>query len=339
MSIVKSKLKKKDQVDRIDKKDLEQQIATLEKTKEFAKAKDQKKKDKAEISSFYAIAYRLLAQRVAFLFPRLIALEPKLKQGRMLVQYEAYVCGLVLMSLIGGIIGLVFGASLSLLVRMEPPELAIMLPIVLGAGLSQGIFGFMMSYPKLNIKSRATRIGVELPYYIGYMATLSTSGLGLEGVFKAVAKEESKEELVKDAKLIARNLDVLGMDVITALKDLIQRTPPGGYNEMLEGLVSTVESGGNMQEYFTATSKVQLEEKKLTLKKMTASLGIVSEMYTILMIVFPLLAVIMLSIMAIMTPRLAGFDLITLLNLVTYGFVPFFGIMMLVMIDSMMPKR
>ncbi|MGQ0376245.1 MAG: type II secretion system F family protein [Nitrososphaerota archaeon] len=339
MSLIKS-LKKKDDVEHLNKKEIDQEIKTLEKTPGLAKAKEeQKKKDKAEISSFYAIAYRLLAHRVAFLFPRLISLESKLKQAGMLVHYEAYVCGLVLTSLVGGIIGVVFGASLSLVFKMNPPELAIMLPVILGSVLSQVIFGFMMMYPNFNIKSRASRISAELPYFIGYMATLSASGLGLEGIFKSIAKEDTKEELVKDARLVSRNLEILGMDIITALKDLIQRTPPGGYNEMLEGLVSTVESGGNMQEYFSATAKVQLEEKKLLLKKMTSSLGIVAEMYTILMIVFPLLSVIILSIMAIMVPSLGGFDLITLMKLLTYGAVPMFGIMMLVMMDSMVPKR
>ena len=82
-----------------------------------------------------------------------------------------------------------------------------------------------------------------------------------------------------------------------------------------------------------------MEEKKLLLKKMTASLGIVAEMYTILLIVFPLLSVIMMSIMSIMTPNLGGFNLVTLMQLLTYGAVPFFGLIMLVMIDSMVPKR
>ncbi len=43
--------------------------------------------------------------------------------------------------------------------------------------------------------------------------------------------------------------------------------------------------------------------------------------------------------MAIMTPKLAGFSLITLMQLLTYAFVPFLGVMMLVLIDSMVPKR
>lgn len=291
-------------------------------------------------SKFWPIAYRLLAKRVKFLFPRFVNLESKLKQARTPVHYEAYICGLVLMSLLAGAAGIIAGLAINFSFNFNPPELGMLFPFFLGSAGSQGLFGFMFYYPNLLKKSRTTRLANELPYYIGYMATLAASGLGLEAIFRAIAKDESSnEEIVKDARLMARNLDLLGMDILTALQDLISRSPQGMYTEMLEGLVTTVESGGNMKEYFIATAKVQLEEKKLTLKKMTASLGIVSEMYTILLIVFPLLATIMLSIMAIMTPNLGGFSLTTLMKGVTYAFVPIFGMMMLVMMDSMVPKR
>jgi len=65
----------------------------------------------------------------------------------------------------------------------------------------------------------------------------------------------------------------------------------------------------------------------------------VAEIYTILLIVFPLLAVIMLSIMGIMSPTLGGFDLVTLINVLTFAVIPMCGIMMLIMMDSMVPKR
>lgn len=77
----------------------------------------------------------------------------------------------------------------------------------------------------------------------------------------------------------------------------------------------------------------------MSLKKSTESLGVMAEMYTILLIVFPLMAVIMLSIMSIMSSNLGGFDLMTLLNLMTYVMVPFFGFLLLFMMDSMVPKR
>lgn len=298
--------------------------------------KDVKKEKEKDI---YAMCYGLMAKRISFLFPRLISLEKKIRKAGFTTHYEAYVSTLVLASLVMGILGLVVGVVISLLVNLQPPAFATFLPLILGSALGQGTFGFMYYYPSLATKSRITRINAELPYYIGYMSTLSASGLTVEGVFKELAKEDAKEEIVKDAKFMVRNLEILGQDILTALKELVQRTPPGPYSELLEGLISTTESGGNLREYFIATAKVQMEEKKVLLKKMTASLGIVAEMYTILLIVFPLLSIIMLSIMAIMTPKLAGFSLITLMQLLTYAFVPFLGVIMLLLIDSMVPKR
>jgi len=55
--------------------------------------------------------------------------------------------------------------------------------------------------------------------------------------------------------------------------------------------------------------------------------------------VFPLMAIIMLAIMAIMSPDLGGFDLMTLMNMLTYIMVPFFGFLLLFIMDTMVPKR
>lgn len=309
--------------------------ATLEPRIEKMEADDEKK----EPFSIYPFCHRLLSNRIKFLFPRLTIIEQRLRQAGMPTFYEAYISGMVFMSIVAGMIGLIFGTMFSILIKIDPPEFRILFPIIIGLAAWQTTFGMMYYYPTFNGKSRNTRISIELPYYVGYMATLSASGLPLEGIFKAISKDDSKEEIVKDAKTLVRNLEILGMDIITALKDLISRSSSGPYSELMEGLLSTVQSGGNLKEYFIATAKVQMEEKKLLLKKMTASLGIVAEMYTILLIVFPLLSVIMMSIMSIMTPNLGGFNLVTLMQLLTYGFVPFFGMILLVMIDSMVPKR
>ena len=195
------------------------------------------------------------------------------------------------------------------------------------------------TYISVNQTCFFSRVRAE----VGSRTTLdvldATNGLALEGIFKAIAREETDEEVVKDCRFIMKNIEMLGMDLLTAINDLIKRSPKGPYSEMLEGAVITVQSGGDLKEYFLATAKVQLEEKKMSLKKSTESLGVMAEMYTILLIVFPLMSVIMLSIMAIMSPDLAGLDLITLMNLLTYVLVPFFGVLILFIMDTMVPKR
>ncbi len=302
--------------------------------------KNRNRAQKADsVSSLQVFSYKLLNERVQFLYPKLSGLEKTLKQAMMPMPFDVYVCSIVFFSLLAAIFGVAIGLGISIFMNVQPVAFAVLLPIIVGAGLGQGTFFVLQILPAINVKSRSAKLTEELPHFIGYMATLATNGLSLEGIFKAIAKEDTNEEIVKDSKFITRNIHILGMDLLTAISDLIKRTPKGTYAELLEGAIITTQTGGDLKEYFLATAKVQLAEKKMSLRKTTESLGIIAEMYTILLIVFPLMAVIMLSIMAIMSPDLAGFDLITLMNLLTYVLVPFFGVLILFMMDTMVPKR
>ncbi|MCH8324020.1 MAG: type II secretion system F family protein [Thaumarchaeota archaeon] len=302
--------------------------------------KNRNRAQKADsVSSLQVFSYKLLNDRVQFLYPRLTGLEKTLKQAMMPMPFDVYVCSIVFFSLLAAIFGVAIGLGISIFMNVQPVAFAVLLPIIVGAGLGQMTFFILQILPAINVKTRSSKLTEELPHFIGYMATLATNGLSLEGIFKAIAKEETNEEIVKDSKFITRNIHILGMDLLTAISDLIKRTPKGTYAELLEGAIITTQTGGDLKEYFLATAKVQLAEKKMSLRKTTESLGIIAEMYTILLIVFPLMAVIMLSIMAIMSPDLAGFDLITLMNLLTYVLVPFFGVLILFMMDTMVPKR
>lgn len=311
-------------------------MATITKNEKNKKTKAQ---NSDSASSLQIFSYKLLNERVQFLYPRLMSLEVTLKQAMMPIPFDVYVCGMVFFSLLAGLFGIAMGTGIAIFMNVQPPAFAVLLPIIVGAGLGQMTFFVVQFLPAIHLKNRSSKLVEELPHFIGYMATLATNGLSLEGIFKAIAKEDTDEEIVKDAKFITRNIHILGMDLLSAVSDLIRRTPKGPYAELLEGAIITVQTGGDLKEYFLATAKVQLEEKKMTLKKSTESLGVMAEMYTILLIVFPLMAIIMLSIMAIMSPDLGGFDLITLMNLLSYVLVPFFGILLLFMMDTMVPKR
>ena len=300
----------------------------------------QKKKMKEEkVGQIHIFSYKMLNEHVKFMHPKLSSLEKSIMQAMMPIPFEVYVSSMIFFSMIAGVCGVIMGLVSLQFINIQPASIGFLLPILLGLMLFGMTFGFLRLIPSIKVKNRASKLVEEIPHFIGYMSTLATCGLSLEGIFKAIAKEETEEDIVKDARFIVRNIDVLGMDLITAIKDLIQRTPVGPYSELLDGAIVTVKSGGNLKEYFNATAKVQLEEKKRLMERTTESLGSVAEIYTILLIVFPLLAVIMLSIMGIMSPSLGGFDLLTLMNILTFGVIPLSGILMLIMMDTMVPKR
>jgi flagellar protein FlaJ len=302
-------------------------------------APKQKRTQEASVGLLHVYSYKMLNDHLKFLYPKLSSLEKAIKQARMPIPFEVYVCSMVFFSIIGGVVGVALGFVVSHFVNIQPVTVGYLLGPAMGMATMGAIFGILHMLPSMSVKNRESKLLEEIPHFIGYMSTLATSGLSLEEILKAVAKEETGEEIVKDARFISRNIEILGMDLVTAIKDLIHRTPPGPYSELLEGAIITSQSGGNLKEYFNATAIVQLEEKKRLLQKTTESLGSVAEIYTILLIVFPLLAVIMLSIMGIMSPSLGGFDLVTLINLLTFAVIPLSGVLMLFMIDNMVPKR
>ncbi len=298
-----------------------------------------KQKQEESVGVIHVYSYKLLNEHIKFLYPKLGTLEKSIKQAMMPIPFEVYVSSMIFFSLIAGICGAIIGLIASQFINIQPVIIGYLLPLVAGMSLMVMTFGLLQIIPPVRVKNRSTKLLEEIPHFIGYMSTLATSGLSLEEIFKSIAKEETDEDIVHDARFITRNIEILGMDLVTAVKDLINRTPPGPYSELLEGAIITSESGGDLKEYFNATAKVQLEEKKMLLQKTTESLGSVAEIYTILLIVFPLLAVIMLSIMGIMSPSLGGLDLLTLMNVLTFAVVPLSGILMLVMMDTMVPKR
>ena len=305
----------------------------------LAGSKQKKKVQEESVGQLHVYSYKLLNEHVKFLHPKLTSLDKSIKQAMMPIPFEVYVASMVFFSIIAGACGAVMGLIASQFINIQPASIGMLLPLLSGLMLFGMTFGILQVIPAVRVKNRSAKLIEEIPHFIGYMSTLATSGLTLEGIFKAISKEETDEDIVKDARYIVRNIDILGMDLITAIKDLVHRTPVGPYSELLEGAIVTVQSGGDLKEYFNATAKVQLEEKKMLMQKTTESLGSVAEIYTILLIVFPLLAVIMLSIMGIMSPSLAGFDLITLMNILTFAVIPLSGVLMLVMMDTMVPKR
>ena len=302
-------------------------------------ATTKQKQQEESVGVIHVYSYKLLNEHIKFLYPKLGTLEKSIKQAMMPIPFEVYVSSMVFFSLIAGICGAIIGLIASQVINIQPAIIGYLLPLVAGMSLMAMTFGLLQVIPPVRVKNRSTKLLEEIPHFIGYMSTLATSGLSLEEIFKSIAKEETDEDIVHDARFITRNIEILGMDLVTAVKDLINRTPPGPYSELLEGAIITSESGGDLKEYFNATAKVQLEEKKMLLQKTTESLGSVAEIYTILLIVFPLLAVIMLSIMGIMSPSLGGLDLLTLMNVLTFAVVTLSGILMLVMMDTMVPKR
>ncbi|MBM2819685.1 MAG: putative type secretion system domain protein [Nitrosarchaeum sp.] len=69
-------------------------------------APKQKKTQEASVGVIHVYSYKLLNERIKFLYPKLKPLEKAIKQAMMPIPFEVYVCSMIFFSLIGGIFGI-----------------------------------------------------------------------------------------------------------------------------------------------------------------------------------------------------------------------------------------
>lgn len=170
------------------------------------------------------------------------------------------------------------------------------------------------------------------------MAILASAGVSPEKIFYSLSNLPMPLTVSDEAKNIIRDVNLFGLDIISALKHASKWTSSEKFREMLEGFISTIHSGSNLSAYLREKSKQHMKLKRMSLRKFSDTLSILSEFYVALLVTGPLL-LIMLAVMAMMgggalwflTPEL-------LLSLLTYMGIPLGSIMFFIILDAVSPK-
>jgi flagellar protein FlaJ len=138
---------------------------------------------------------------------------------------------------------------------------------------------------------------------------------------------------------IVKNVNLFGMDIISALEKASSRTPSQKLRDMIEGMISTIHTGGNLGAFLRERFKTHMKLKRVSLKKYSDSLSVLSEVYVALLLTGPLMLVIMLSVMSVLGGGgLMGLSSELLLSLLTYIGIPVCAIIFLIILDSSSPK-
>jgi flagellar protein FlaJ len=122
---------------------------------------------------------------------------------------------------------------------------------------------------------------------------------------------------------------------MTALEAERDRSASRPFAEMLEGLVATIRSGGDMKSYLQDATRTIMDLKRIAAKSLIETLGAFAEVYVTLMIVFPLLIIVMFSVMSLIGGGLGGFSVTSMMIFVTYLIIPICGVAVMVMLDQM----
>jgi len=286
-----------------------------------------------------SIAYNLLGNRTEWILPLFKDLDVNLHKSGLKVNFKVYISLTIFATLLVCATTLALVPCLLFLVFNLP-----LLPAVL-FGVGGSLFAYVFStltfysYPIYRADTLKRELEDELPFTTGYLAILASAGVSPERMFYSLSSLNVPLAVTHDAKDVIRDVNLFGSDIISALEETSKRTPSQKFRETIEGLITTIHSGGNLAAYLRQKSKEYMRLKRISLKKYSDDLSMLSEIYVTLLLTGPLFLVIMLVVMAMLGG--GGFGILSpdlMLELLTYVGIPLGAIAFLVILDAVSPK-
>jgi len=287
----------------------------------------------------HSLAYQLIGEKTDRVLPLFEDLGLNLQKAGLKVNFKAYLSLALFATILTSVTSLIFIPCLLAFVFNIPFFPAVLFGV--GGGLfavAFSIIGFYF-YPIYRADKLKREVEDELPFTTGYMAILASAGVSPEKIFHSISNLSLPLTVSEEAKNIVRDVNLFGLDIISALEKTSKRTPSERFREMLEGFISTIHLGGNLAAYLREKSGQYMNLKRISLHKFSDTLSVLSEFYVSLLITGPLLMVIMLAVMAMLGGgNLGGLGPDLLLNLLTYLGIPLGSVIFLIILDAVSPK-
>jgi flagellar protein FlaJ len=258
-------------------------------------------------------------------------LREDLLKARMYVSVEAWLAKGFFVSLLAS-----FSFALLVLLKLVFLGCSVLdVPLVLGVILVflSSFFAFC-SYPRIKAWERKRRIEALLPYAIGFMASMASVGVVPYHIFKKLSESEEIYGAVSvEANQVARDVELLGFDLLTALRKLAHTTSSPKMRAFVQGAVMTALSGGEMGSYFVKKARQYSDENRKKFEDFITTLGIISEVYIVGLITAPLFAIIIFITMLML--RGAGPEM---LFVIIYGVIPLGSLAFMLIVDALTPE-
>ncbi len=287
---------------------------------------------------FRRIAYTRFGRYMERILPRFSELGLTLRKAGMDISLRMYLSTAFMTTFIAIFVGFPAGIGIFWAINQEFNTnvwlgaliVGILVPIVV-------MLGFYI-YPSYVSSNRKRALESSLPTASSFLAAMASAGVAPDKAFLALANENIRLEIAKEAEKITRNIEILGYDLLTAMEFAAENSPSKVYSAFLEGLVSVVTSGGDMTAYLTNETKSLMRDKIREEKEFIEGLGVIAELFLVIGVVAPIFFVIMLAVLAIMATSATNQGTV-LMTLLTYVLIPVGMSVIIVLIDGMQPTE
>lgn len=264
-------------------------------------------------------------------------LKEELMKSNLSILFELYV-GRMLLFAAGGFAIVFISVTAGFAAAGFPLLIAAASGVITGSTILFAVLTFFHSYPYQALSSKRNSVESNMPFAINHMAAIASAGVPPVVIFKLLTNIKEYGEIMEESKRITRNIEVFGMDVNNALKNVAERTPSEPFRQFLYGIISTIDTGGDLKRFFENYAKEALFEYRLKREKYLKTLETYADFYTAVLIAAPLFFISILSVMALIGGEVMGLSIPVAMQLGIYVLIPLLNIAFLAFVHYTQPN-
>ena len=162
-----------------------------------------------------------------------------------------------------------------------------------------GTFLIMYIYPSLEKSYTENKINQELPFATIHMSSISGSMVEPSKIFSIIVSTKEYPFLQKEFIKLINQINVYGYDLVTALRNVAFNSPSSKLTELLNGLATTINSGGDLQNFFEKRSQTLLFDYRIEREKYTKTAETFMDIYISVVIAAPMILMLLLIMMKV----------------------------------------
>lgn len=162
-----------------------------------------------------------------------------------------------------------------------------------------GTLLLMFLYPSIEKNSTGNKIDQEMPFATIHMSAIAGSMINPTKIFEILITTNEYPKLSKQFIKLINEINIYGYDIVSALRNASYNCPSKKLSELYSGLATTINSGGDLPEFFEKRSETLLFEYGLEKEKITKSAETFMDIYISVVIAAPMILMILLMMMKI----------------------------------------
>ena len=288
--------------------------------------------------NLHHIGYRFLGDFPSKKLPLNEYVRDSLDRGNIRMSHVVFISSMTFWTIVAAMVTAIIAIPVTIVINpiLQLPTnifVALLLSPLIVAAVCALSF---LYYPLYKADSIKGGLDKNMVYIINYMGILAGAGIMTEDIFHSFADNKDEYKAKESARSIVRDIGLLGKDILKAIEDEARTTPSKKYSKLLTGLLGITKSGGDLRKYFEDTAEHEQDIRRREINDVVNKLNLAAEIYITLGIAFPIILIVLLSLMGIFGGTVAGgMGPIQLIQLMTYAIFPVAAIGIIILIDGM----